>query len=116
MNKKTREMITFLAAGIVIVILPILVLNYFGERRREMFYRHVAEDHEVCRERAVRDSRDAVWCDEIRSSAKLAYSEAESSNNLSPMLIMIQPLLFMLFISIYNLRKRVDQLKEKIDV
>lgn len=109
-------MISYLVVGIVIIILPILVLNYFGERHREMFYRHVTEDHEVCRESALRDSRDAVWCDEIRNSAKLAYSEAEQSNNLSTILIMIQPLLFGLFISIYNLRKQVDELKEKIDV
>jgi hypothetical protein len=116
MSKKLKESISYLVAGIVIVILPILVLNYFGERRREMFHRHVTEDHEVCRERAVRDSRETVWCDEIRDSAQLAYREAESSNNHSPLLIMIQPLLFTLIISIYILRKQVNELKEKIDV
>ena len=109
-------MIPYLVGGILFVILPILVMNYFGERRREMFRRHVTEDHETCRERARQDSRETVWCDEIRDSAKLAYSNAESFNNPSSVLLMVQPLMFVLFISIYNLRKQVDGLKEKIDV
>ncbi len=116
MNKKLKEIITYLIFGSAIIILPMLLLNYFGERRNEMFRLYVTEDHEVCRERAIRDSRETVWCDEIRDGAQLAYRAAEGSTSHSQLLIMIQPLLFMLFILIYNLRKQVDELKEKIDV
>ncbi|HEY8562937.1 MAG TPA: hypothetical protein VIL74_21340 [Pyrinomonadaceae bacterium] len=115
MSKKSKEIVSYVVAGAAIVILPILLLNYFAERRREMFHRHVSEDHKVCRERSEKDSRDAVWCDEIRKTASLAFSEAESAGNLSPVLLIVQPFLFMLFISIYNLRKQLDELKKNIN-
>lgn len=113
MNKRLKDVISYSVFGIALVVLPMLVLNYFGERRREMFHRHAREDHQACRESALQASRDGVWCDEIRDGAKLAYSAAEGSNQLSQLLIMIQPLLFVLFISIYNLRKQVEEIKEK---
>ena len=116
MNKKSKDIIYYVFAGIVIFIVPQLLLHYFQDRNREMFRRHVTEDYETCRQRAERDSLGKDWCGEIRNAATLAYTNSTSANNFSTLMLMFQPLFFVLLVSVYHLRKQVDELKEKINV
>jgi hypothetical protein len=116
MNKKSKEIIYYAVVGIVIFIVPQLLFNYFQDRNREMFRRHVTEDYETCRQRAESDSLGKDWCGEIRNAATLAYSNSTSANNLSTFMLMFQPLFFVLLVSVYHLRKQVDDLKAKTDV
>jgi len=116
MNKKSKEIIYYAVVGIVIFIVPQLLFHYFQDRNREMFRRHVTEDYETCRQRAESDSLGKDWCGEIRNAATLAYSNSTSANNLSTFMLMFQPLFFVLLVSVYHLRKQVDDLKAKTDV
>jgi len=116
MNKKSKELIWFVGAFIVIFMFPILLIHYFQSKDSEVFHQRIREDNEICRQRAKEDSRETVWCDEIKDAAISTYREMKSSNNLSLILMMVQPLLFILLVSQYNLRKQVDELKEKLDV
>ena len=115
MNKKSKEIIFYVLTFIFIFIVPNTLFYRFSRENDEMFYKWLAEDNEVCRQRAKEDSREKIWCDEIRKAATLSYRESRSSNNFF-LLIMFQPILFVLLTSLYNLRKQVDELKEKIDV
>ena len=115
MNKNLKEKILFVVTFTAIFIIPNLLFHYFQSNDREVFYRHLAEDNETCRQRAKEDSRETIWCDEIQKAAALTYSETRSSNNTNLLLLMFQPILFVLLFSLYNLRKQVDELKEKID-
>lgn len=116
MNKKVKEITFYGLIFLAIFIAPKLFLNYVRSESGEVFYERLDEDAAACRARAERDSRDRVWCDEIRRSAKLAYAEGRMANDNNLLLMMFQPLLFVLVVSLYNLRKKVDGLKEKTDV
>jgi len=116
MSKKSKEIIWYVAALIAIFVLPNLLMHYFQHEDSEVFRQRIREDNEICRQRAKEDSRATVWCDEIKDAATSTYREMKSSNNVSLMMMMIQPLLFVLLVSQYNLRKQVEELKEKTDV
>lgn len=115
MNKKLKKILNYVLAGVFIFIVPTLLYHHFNEEDDEIFHQRVDEDHETCRQRAKEDSRETSWCREIKEGATLAYREARRDNSFY-LLIMFQPLLFVLLISQYNLRKQVEELKEKIDV
>jgi hypothetical protein len=116
MNKKSKEIISYVALFVVIFLLPNLLIYYFKREDSKVFHQRVHEDNEICRQRAKEDSREVVWCDEIKQAATLAYSETKSSDNVSLLLMLFQPLLFILLVSQYNLRKQFEELKEKTDV
>lgn len=114
MNKKSKEIIFYVVTFVGIFIVPNLVFHYFSRESDQMFYEQVREDYEICMQRAEQDSRDKVWCGEIKDAARLSYSMNRSSNNFY-LLLMFQPLLFVLLLGIRNLRKEVEELKEKIN-
>ncbi len=116
MSKKSKEIIFFVVAFVTIFIAPNLLFGYFSLRSTEMFYSHLNEDNEICYQRAKEDSRETEWCNEIFKAARLAYSESRSPSNNQLILLMFQPLLFVLLFSLYNLGKQVKELKEKLDV
>jgi hypothetical protein len=115
MNKRSKNRFSYAVVFILVFIVPNLFFYYYSKESAETFHRRIAEDNETCWQRAKEDSRETIWCDEIEKSATSAYREARNSNNFY-LLPMFQPLLFVLLISLYILRKQVDELKEKIDV
>lgn len=110
-----KDKIYYALIFIIVFILPNSFFYYSNSENDEIFYRRVNEDNEICRKRAKEDSRETIWCDEIKKSATLVYREARKSNSFY-LLIMFQPLFFVLIISLNYLRKQVEELKEKIDV
>lgn len=110
-----KDKIYYAVVFVFIFILPNILFYYYNSENDEIFYQRINEDNETCRQRAKEDSREVIWCDEIEKSATLAYREARNSN-IFYLLIMFQPLFFVLLISLYYLRKQVEELKEKIDV
>ena len=116
MNKKTKQIIKYVLALIFVFIAPILLFNYFRLDNIETFYERLREDNEICYQRAKRDGVDTRWCSEIRDAAKLAYSESTSASNVLLLVLFFAPLIFVLIITVGNLRTQVEELKEKLDV
>lgn len=115
MNKKWKDIIGYAVIFIFIFIVPTMLQIYFDQRRSEDFDKWANEKHEICVQRAERDSIDKRWCDEIRSTAKVTYNSAVNSSNNDLLLRIFQPLLFVLLIGMMNLKKQVEELKEKIN-
>ena len=115
MSSKSKQIIQYVIAITFIFIVPLVSVNYFKQQDREIFNERVREDHEMCYQNAKRDNVDPRWCGEIRDAARLAYNESTSSINVSHLLLFLGPLLLVLIMSIGNLRKQVEELKEKID-
>ncbi len=116
MSKKTKYIINYALTFIFIFIVPNALYHYFSLENDKLFYKHVSEDEEICYQRAKRDSVDTRWCSEISNAAQLAYSRSSRGFNISHLLLLISPLLFVLIIGIGNLRNQVEELKEKVDV
>lgn len=81
-----------------------------------IFRGRVKEDEEICYQRAKRDLVDTRWCGEIRDAATLAYNQSSRGFDSSLLLLLYSPLLFVLIITIQNLKDQLKELKEKIDV
>jgi hypothetical protein len=103
----------------VIFIFVFIVPNVFFYWKKsgdsELFHQKVTEDYQICEERAERDSLDTRWCDEIRSASREIFSAAGSSNDIFLLMSLSQPILFVLIMGVGNLRKQVEELKEKIN-
>ena len=115
MNKRLKEYLYYALTGVFIFIVPTLLYHHNNEKDDEIFYQRVNEDHETCRQHAKEYSRETSWCREIKEGATLAYQEARNDNSYY-LIFMLQPIIFILLVSQYNLRKQVEELKEKIDV
>jgi hypothetical protein len=115
MSKNTKQIINYVAAIIFIIIVPVLLVPYFIKDNDEVFYERLKEDHETCYQRAKQDAVDTRWCNEIRDAAKLAYYESSRRDNSSFLLILLAPLFFVLIYTVGNLKKEVNELKEKIN-
>jgi hypothetical protein len=116
MSKKSKEIIFFVVAFAGFFIVPNVLFGYFSLRSTEMFHQHLKENSEMCYRHAKEDGRDPDWCDETRNAATTAFRAGRSANNSQMILLMVQPILFVLFYSLYNLRKEVEELKKKTDV
>jgi hypothetical protein len=116
MNKKLKEIIRYVLTLVGIIIAAILIVQYFASDKEQVFYERLTENNEVCRQRARRDSVDTRWCDEIEKAAELAYRESQRGSGISFPLLVILALLLVQTVIIVNLRKQIDELKEKINV
>lgn len=115
MNKKWKDIIGYAVIFIFIFIVPTLLQTYFNRSESESFNEWANEDHEICVQRSERDTIDKRWCDEIRSTAKMTYNSAVNSSNNDLLFRIFQPLFFVLLIGMMNLKKQVEELKEKIN-
>ncbi|HMS39015.1 MAG TPA: hypothetical protein PKE69_02230 [Pyrinomonadaceae bacterium] len=100
---------------VFVFLVPTLVLHYFKQADAEQFNKWVNEDNETCYQRAKRDSVDKDWCNEIRNATKLTYNSAVNSSNTNLVLMLFQPILFVLIIKVANLRKQIEELKKSED-
>jgi len=112
MNEKMKNIMLYAVLFVLLVIIPSSIFYYFKRSDAAQFNQWVNEDNERCYERAKRDSVDKEWCNEIRSASKLTYNEAVSSSNPNLVLMIFQPLLFVLLITVHNLKKQVEELKK----
>lgn len=115
MSNKLKEIVIYAAAFIAIFIVPQFGIRYYQNDDKEYFYGRMKENHETCRRYAKEDSREMFWCNEIEKAATITYRETKNSDNSRFLLLLFQPLLFVLLISLYHLGKQVKELKEKID-
>jgi hypothetical protein len=116
MSKKLKDKIGYLLTLAGIIIAAILIVQYFARDNEQVFYERLREDNEICYQRAKRDSVDTRWCDEIEKAANLAYRESQRGSGTSFTLLILLAGFFAQSVAIVNLRKQVDELKEKINV
>jgi hypothetical protein len=115
MSKKSKDIIAYIVIFIFVFIVPQALFHYFDKEDRKIFYEYLDQDNEICYQRAERDKIEKSWCYEIRKASLTNYGMTENSQNTRILLLLFQPILFVLLISIRNLRKEVDELKEKIN-
>lgn len=115
MDKRWKDIFNYTVIFILVFVIPTLTLQYFNRTDAGQFNKWANEDHEICVQRAKRDSVDKTWCDEIRSASKLTYNAVKSSSNTNMLLMYFQPLLLVLLLGMMNLRKQVEEIKRKMD-
>ncbi|HQU85572.1 MAG TPA: hypothetical protein PKY59_20730 [Pyrinomonadaceae bacterium] len=115
MDKKVKKALNYGLIFIFVIILPNLFFNYFDREDKELFYERVNKEEEICLQRAERDSLDKKWCSEIRKASITNFQTTIFSQNTRNLMLFLQPILFVLLISQYNLRKEVEELKQKIN-
>jgi len=115
MDKKLKGRFYYVAALLIIFVVPTLMLHFFNQSDDDEFYDRVRKDHETCVQRAERYSIDDRWCDEIRDASRTTYDLSSGYSRTNALLMFTQPLLFILLIGMMNLKKQVEELKEKIN-
>ncbi len=110
-KSKSKDWVLIATSILAIVILPLVINFYFEDAKRNAFYQYVKEDYETCVERAKEDSLDDYWCNEIRSSSKLAFQSA--SSNASDNFMIILPIQIILIIVLFELRDIRKKVREK---
>lgn len=115
MNKKLKDKFFYVMIFIFVFIVPNIFFYYKSIENRDLFYQYARENRQICVQRAEEDSLNKRWCDEIYSASKDNYSSTENSHDILLLMSLFQPILFVLIIGFGNLRKQVEELKEKIN-
>jgi hypothetical protein len=115
MDKKLKDKVFYVLIFIFVFILPNVFFYWKSSSDSEVFHQRVTEDHQFCVRRAERDSLDTRWCDEIRSASRETFSATKNSNDIFLLMSLFHPVLFVLIMSIRNLGKQIEELKEKIN-
>lgn len=115
MDKKVKNVLSYGLIFIFVFILPNLFFHYFDREDKKLFYERVNQEEEICLQRVERDSVDKRWCGEIRKASVTNFQTTVFSQNTRTLMLFLQPILFVLLISNSNLKKEVEELKEKIN-
>lgn len=113
MSKKFKETANYILIFVVIFIVPQLLIYYFESEDKKIFYSRMERENEICYERAKRDSAYTEFCNRIQRASEETFRSSRSKNNFY--LLMFSPILFVLVIAIWQLRKQIEELKEKIN-
>ncbi len=116
MNSKWKEKVQYAGTFIFVFIIPGLWLLYFGNNNRNTFYERVDKDHQQCRKYAKENNVETRWCDEIKEASETNFNLSDNFFDMYLVLLIFQPVLFVLIIGLMNLKKQVEELKQNIDV
>ncbi len=118
MNKKLKEITVYIGIFVFVFILPNLMYYYFTEKRENTSYERISEDYETCFQRAERDKVETRWCSEIEKASTLTYKESRNADkSITKIVLQIFPMILtILIIAVFNLRKQINELKDKLNV
>lgn len=118
MNKTLKEAILYFLMVVFFFFLPNLMYYHFSAEREETTYKRIKEDYEDCLQKAERKKVDTVFCDEIKAASNRIYDESRNAGkSIRGIVLQIFPMILaILMMAVINLRKQIDELKEKLNV
>ncbi len=112
MSKKNTSILIF----ILVVLIPYLSVFYVSSHNEKKYFERSERDHEICLQKAERDSVETRWCSEIKSATDSAYNSADSSTETGFLMIIILPILYGLIITVRDLKEKIAELTENLNV
>lgn len=113
MNKLGKDIVVTIVLAFGIFVIP-TILNYsFVDKTTDRFYERVDRDFDNCVKDAKENSKDEYWCKEIKKSSELAFNSASRTAQSYSNITIFQVILFVFLITVFNLRKRIEDLEKR---
>lgn len=106
MNKYLSSNTSTVFIFILVFIVPNLFFHQINSEDRDIYYKRVDRDREICLQRAKEDSVETRWCNEIKSSSELAYNSADKSFEIGLLMNLFLPVIYALLITTRNLGEK----------